>query len=336
MAVLYAVLRLVVLAPVAFGELKYSLTDTVRCTSHGKEVECFDVSTCERGVAKKVAIASVFDAHVNIKEMCSGKMQQRVCSAVDYRVKLAELGRRAGVDVIFVVPRRDLQLKPINGSVFKRLAAGGVDVRISEWITPPNLSPGVPLDSGGCCGAREFMKLAAYGFADYDALIVVDNDFEVDDVRDLWPIFDCAAQGHVITTRGPHTGANGAFVAFPPSAELQDALLAALSTATARHPAPGPLPPASGPRTPRDGLLRQVSKNTGWNGAGWGPWHEKFDARMQARAPRPRALPALAEPPGVVGLHLLVLLPELRRFALEARPGRPLRLECPVGPRADV
>ena len=55
------------------------------------------MSTCERGVAKKVAIASVFDAHVNIKEMCSGKMQQRVCSAVDYRVKLAELGRRAGV-----------------------------------------------------------------------------------------------------------------------------------------------------------------------------------------------------------------------------------------------
>ncbi|KAH8058917.1 hypothetical protein JL720_13933 [Aureococcus anophagefferens] len=76
-------------------------------------------------------------------------------------------------------------MKRINGSVVKRLAAGGVDVHISEWITPPNLSPDVPLESGGCCGAREFMKLAAYGFADYDALIVVDNDFDVNDVHGL-------------------------------------------------------------------------------------------------------------------------------------------------------
>ncbi|KAH8058918.1 hypothetical protein JL720_13934 [Aureococcus anophagefferens] len=224
-AVLYVVLRLVVLAPVAFGSMKWlekALKDTVRCTSHGKEVECLDVSTCERGVAKNVAIASVFDAHVNIEDMC-GDLNHTRCTnetAVDHRLKLAALGRRAGVDVIFVVPRRDLQLKRINGSVVKRLAAGGVDVHISEWITPPNLSPDVPLESGGCCGAREFMKLAAYGFADYDALIVVDNDFDVNDVRDLWPIFDCAAQGH-------------------------------------------------------------VSRETGWNGAGWGPFHYKFDARMQ-------------------------------------------------------
>ena len=211
----------------------------MRCTSHGKEVECFDVSTCERGVAKKIAIASVFDAHVNIEDVC-GDLNHTRCTketAVDHRLKLAALGRRAGVDVIFVVPRRDLQSKRINGSVVKRLTAGGVDVHISEWITPPNLSPGVPLESGGCCGAREFMKLAAYGFADYDALIVVDNDFDVHDVRDLWPIFDCAAQGHVITTRGAHSAANGAFVAFPPSAELQDALLSAISTSNARPPA---------------------------------------------------------------------------------------------------
>ena len=297
-AVLYVVLRLVVLAPVAFGELKYRRDDTVRCTSHGKEVECFDVSTCERGVAKKIAIASVFDARVDIKEMCSGNKQQRVCSAVDYRIKLAALGRRAGVDVIFVVPRRDLQLKPIDGSVLEDLAAGGVDVRISEWITPPNLSPGVPLESGGCCGAREFMKLAAYGFADYDALIVVDNDFEVDDVRDLWPIFDCAAQGHVITTRGGHTGANGAFVAFPPSAELQDALLAALSTATARHPAPGPLPPASGPRGPRatDSSGRYPNGRAGTARAGAPSTTSSTRACRRARRVRARCPPSRNPP----------------------------------------
>ncbi|KAH8068457.1 hypothetical protein JL720_12229 [Aureococcus anophagefferens] len=55
------------------------------------------------------------------------------------------------------------------------------------------------------------MKLHAFGFADYDAVAVVDNDFDVDDVESLRPIFDCAAAGHVITTRSAHSAMNGAF-----------------------------------------------------------------------------------------------------------------------------
>ena len=210
-----------------------------------------------------------------------------------HRLKLAALGRRAGVDVILVVPRRDLQREPIKASVYRRLEAGGVVVRFADWVAPPALSPGVPLESGGCCGAREFMKLYAFGFADYDALIVVDNDFDVDDVESLRPIFDCAAAGHVITTRGAHSAVNGAFAAVPPSAALRDALLAALSTATARRPAPGPRPSPDARRT----RLWQVDRETGWNGAGWGPFHRKFDARMQARAPRPRGRARPRNPP---------------------------------------
>ncbi|KAH8095480.1 hypothetical protein JL720_2782 [Aureococcus anophagefferens] len=75
--------------------------------------------------------------------------------------------------------------------------------------------PRRPLESGGCCGAREFMKLHAFA-ADY-AVAVVDNDFDVDDVERLRPIFDCAAAGHVITTRGAHSAMNGAFAAVPPA-----------------------------------------------------------------------------------------------------------------------
>ena len=210
-----------------------------------------------------------------------------------HRLKLAALGRRAGVDVILVVPRRDLQREPIDAGVARRLAEGGVKVRHADWVAPPQLSPGVPLESGGCCGAREFMKLHAFGFDDYDAVAVVDNDFDVDDVERLRPIFDCAAAGHVITTRGAHSAMNGAFAAVPPSAALRDALLAALSTATARRAAPGPRPPPDA-----DGrVFWQVDRETGWNGAGWGPFHRKFDARMQARAPRPRGHARSRNPP---------------------------------------
>ena len=213
-------------------------------------------------------------------------------TAVGHRLKLAALGRRAGVDVILVVPRRDLQREPIDAGVARRLAEGGVKVRHVDWVAPPQLSPGVPLESGGCCGAREFMKLHAFGFADYDAVAVVDNDFDVDDVERLRPIFDCAAAGHVITTRGAHSAVNGAFAAVPPSEALRDALLAALSTATARRPAPGPRPPDA-----RRTRLWQVDRETGWNGAGWGPFHRKFDARMQVCAPRPRGRARSRNPP---------------------------------------
>ncbi|KAH8047462.1 hypothetical protein JL722_13091 [Aureococcus anophagefferens] len=175
-------LRLAFLAPFACGNhggtpwWKEEAADARRCTSRGREVACLDVSTCARGAAKKVAIASATCGEANRTRCDNG-------TAVGHRLKLAALGRRAGVDVILVVPRRDLQREPIDAGVARRLAEGGV-------------KPRRPLESGGCCGAREFMKLHAFGFADYDAVAVVDNDFDVDDVERLRPIFDCAAAGH--------------------------------------------------------------------------------------------------------------------------------------------
>ena len=213
-------------------------------------------------------------------------------TAVGHRLKLAALGRRAGVDVILVVPRRDLQREPIDAGVARRLAEGGVKVRHADWVAPPQLSPGVPLESGGCCGAREFMKLHAFGFGDYDAVAVVDNDFDVDDVERLRPIFDCAAAGHVITTRGAHSAMNGAFAAVPPSAALRDALLAALSTATARRAAPGPRP------TP-DADGRVFGRSTGRRAgtARAGAPSTASSTRACRRAPRPRGRARSRNPP---------------------------------------
>ncbi|KAH8051335.1 hypothetical protein JL722_10786 [Aureococcus anophagefferens] len=114
-------LRLLLLAPFACGTLrepwwKEKVEDARRCTSQGREVACLDVSTCPRGAANKVAIASVFDAHVAIESTCGATNRTRCDNetAVDHRLKIAALGRRAGVDVILVVPRRDLQREPID------------------------------------------------------------------------------------------------------------------------------------------------------------------------------------------------------------------------------
>ena len=66
-------LRLAFLAPFACGNhggtpwWKEEVADARRCTSRGREVACLDVSTCARRAAKKVAIASVFDAHVPLE-----------------------------------------------------------------------------------------------------------------------------------------------------------------------------------------------------------------------------------------------------------------------------
>jgi hypothetical protein len=263
-------------------------------------VACLDVSTCARGAANKVAIASVFDAHVAIESTCGATDRTRCDNGttVGHRLKIAALGRRAGVDVILVVPRRDLQREPIEAGVARRLAEGGVIVRHADWVAPPNLSPGVPLESGGCCGAREFMKLHAFGFADYDAVAVVDNDFDVDDVESLRPIFDCAAAGHVITTRSAHSAMNGAFTVVQPSAALRDALLAALSTATARRPAPGPLPPASGPREPRatDASGRYPKRRAGTARAGAPSTSSSTRVCRRARRVRARRPPSRNPP----------------------------------------
>ncbi|KAH8074337.1 hypothetical protein JL721_1892 [Aureococcus anophagefferens] len=123
-------LRLAFLAPFACGNhggtpwWKEEAADARRCTSRGREVACLDVSTCARGAAKKVAIASVFDAHATCGEANRTRCDNG--TAVGHRLKLAALGRRAGVDVILVVPRRDLQREPIDAGVARRLAEGGV------------------------------------------------------------------------------------------------------------------------------------------------------------------------------------------------------------------
>merc|ERR1719160_2302800 len=98
------------------------------------------------------------------------------------------------------------------------------------------------------------MKLHAISLTQYDAVILLDNDVSVrGSLKSLW---DCAASGKLLTTRGTWSNVNGAFLAVKPNVELFERMLAVLQNSTV----------SSGPE--------------GWNGYGWGPVH-KDDFRMQ-------------------------------------------------------
>ena len=117
-----------------------------RCSSHDRAAPCFDVSTCRRGAARRKGIVSVFDAY--------GDTSATLKSFVGHREKLAKAARRAGVDAIFVLPRRDLQVVEFPGADVERMRRAGVEIRYADWIVPPNISTGIKIESGGCCGAR--------------------------------------------------------------------------------------------------------------------------------------------------------------------------------------
>ncbi|KAH8074298.1 hypothetical protein JL721_1851 [Aureococcus anophagefferens] len=88
-------------------------------------------------------------------------------------------------------------------------------------------------------------------------MIVADLDYDPEDGADLrgFRPADCAAEGRVVTTRGPEVPVNGAF-------------------------SPSRRASCSGAGS----LRRDGADHTGWNGEGWGPNnnpHAHFQARMQ-------------------------------------------------------
>merc|ERR1712087_349384 len=90
----------------------------------------------------------------------------------------------------------------ISNEEREQLVQIGVEFREVPWIIPPRLSKGVPIDSGGCCGAKEFIKLNAMSLTEYDAVLFYDTDVEMRSSVEgpLFPLFDCAASGYFLTT----------------------------------------------------------------------------------------------------------------------------------------
>ncbi|KAH8047240.1 hypothetical protein JL722_13224 [Aureococcus anophagefferens] len=68
------------------------------------------------------------------------------------KATVAAAARRAGAECVFLLPAEQLRRVDVDASALADLAAAGVLVREVPWIVPPHLSPGVPVESGGCCG----------------------------------------------------------------------------------------------------------------------------------------------------------------------------------------
>ena len=215
------------------------------CLAFDEGVDCLDLGACANGTARRRAFVSVFDAHVELPLNSSRKNP----GLLMHEAKVARVAQRNGADRIFVLPVPNRQRVPVAAATIAALGDLGVKIRYSDHIVPPKLSAGIVVESGGCCGAREFLKVEPMGYGEYDAIVVMDLDYDPDERADFGPLFDCVAEGphgRVLTTRGPAVPVNGAFLAVPPSELLRSRLRLALETVS-------------------------VDRFTGWNGEGWGP-----------------------------------------------------------------
>lgn len=167
--------------------------------------------------------------------------------------------KNLGAEFIMLIPKGS----SISTSVQDELFRIGLSFREVPWVVPPNLSKDVPRESGGCCGAREFIKLHAFNMTEFDAIIFYDMDIEIrlTRVAALTSLFDCACSGYFLTTPARHHNpwVNGGFFAVRPSSGLFETMLRVLSRA-------------------------HVDPLTGWNDAGWGPgWHSNVPKSLQSQ-----------------------------------------------------
>ena len=230
----------------------------VWCACNGTRVSCFEPRSCPTGVSKRRAVTITFDTYA----MWGARQQNYV------RLNRVAI-ERAGADFVLLIPqdaarsaagkhartaRMATWYREIWPETLKELEQTFTKIVRVPWIVPPNLSRDVPFESGGCCGAREFMKLNAISLTEYDAVINLDSDMKVR--GDLRPLFDCAASGYMLTARSRRCSVSGGFFAVKPQAALLDDMLASLSDAS-------------------------VNNAQGWNRRGWGLRHKTNDFRVQ-------------------------------------------------------
>lgn len=234
---------------------KARLRQRTRCIGPDGASECHDVYACARGGgdlpprARRARYAYVhsWDCHKVLKAHYASTMRLWATSA-----------RHDGIDYVLLLPAPHLcrphPLSDVNRTLIRAL---GVRVVETRWVVPPGLSAGVPIESGGCCGAREFMKLNALGLeADYDAVLILDLDTFPAPRGSLVPLLECAARGHVLTVRAWDTSVLGAFIAAPPRTRVLRSMLDELAAAT-------------------------VTRECGWQQRGWAPLSSRFEMRVQ-------------------------------------------------------
>ena len=178
-----------------------------RCTHEGRPVACFNLTrgdreACAREVSPRGrwAVVSVFDCHASFDGVNARGGQDAAGL-----LRNVERARENGAEFVLALPRAEDQAVPFPAEVRAALEAAGATVETVGWVVPPNLSKHVLVESGGCCGAREFMKLHAFGMTRYDAVLLVDTDVRIARNASLAPLLGCAADGYFLSTRGTHS-----------------------------------------------------------------------------------------------------------------------------------
>lgn len=215
------------------------------CIKNDKRTKCVDPHShaqCKPGSSKKAAITFTFDQYIEWSFNES------------WYKSVSKAAQRNNADLVLLLPGDEAPYEKSSeqaDSILKRLFGrstkkkhGRIPIPKSEihvikkyfkivktpWVVPPGLSEGVPRE-GGCCGAREFMKLAALSLTEYDAVVNLDTDMSI--VGSIQPLFDCAASGRFLTARGSMSGTNGGMFAVKPSKALLYDILIDLSTSVA-------------------------------------------------------------------------------------------------------
>eukprot|EP00403_Amphidinium_massartii_P034038 CAMPEP_0178450084 /NCGR_PEP_ID=MMETSP0689_2-20121128/42918_1 /TAXON_ID=160604 /ORGANISM="Amphidinium massartii, Strain CS-259" /LENGTH=341 /DNA_ID=CAMNT_0020075491 /DNA_START=139 /DNA_END=1160 /DNA_ORIENTATION=+ len=235
----------------AMGVMYEPFTSDTRCLEDNEIATCFvpSLELCpEKAKRRAIVVAYDFFGPLILEENHGGSHQ----TTREFMHSQARAARYHGADYVLVMPEGVI----IPGDTLKELVddMGMIFYKV-PWILPPNLSEAIPVDSGGCCGAREFMKLHVFNMTAYDAIVFYDTDVLLSESNNtqwpegvITPLFDCAASGKFLSTSCSRhfPWVNGGFFAARPHHDLFLAMLDELSRAT-------------------------VSKWTGWNDFGWGP-----------------------------------------------------------------
>mmetsp|Transcript_20192 Transcript_20192/g.63777 ORF Transcript_20192/g.63777 Transcript_20192/m.63777 type:complete len:363 (-) Transcript_20192:255-1343(-) len=236
------------------GAENRTMTEAAHCIGRGVEAACMDVEQCARAAVApagghKFAFVHSYDFHKPFN----------LAHYIKAMSLWAQLARDDHMDYVLLAPSARLRGAGIPQDLRANLTKLGVRIVEVPWIIPPRLSPCIPVESGGCCGAREFMKLHAWGMEEYHGVLFLDLDVVPAPGATLLPLLQCASTGRFLTTRGNHSSVNAAFMAFRPSRAVLGEMMDELSRA-------------------------EVSHVCGWNNLGWGAVHAdrvKYDARMQ-------------------------------------------------------
>eukprot|EP00931_Biecheleriopsis_adriatica_P121247 TRINITY_DN96333_c0_g1_i1.p1 TRINITY_DN96333_c0_g1~~TRINITY_DN96333_c0_g1_i1.p1 ORF type:complete len:521 (-),score=74.09 TRINITY_DN96333_c0_g1_i1:30-1592(-) len=234
---------------------KYSLQSVpARCSHAGRVVPCFDPLTADCIDYEFMPWSRAFVFTHDLRAEYAPNW-----SSLRW---LKEWASRNHIDVVLIVPKRDIAQHPLGKEVVKQLGNLGIRIHEVDWVDW-DLEKMRKVPSGkmhhwdtvlnSWCISRDLFKLHVFGLDHYEAVVFYDNDVFVaadNDSAAFDSLFRCARQGYFMATSysGAFEPLAAGMFALQPSKQVLRAL---------RH------------------YLRDYATywlNQGWDGTGFGPW----------------------------------------------------------------